>query len=160
VSAAEFRVALIADTHGLFRAELTEAFAGVDFIVHAGDVGGNRVLDALQAIAPTIAVSGNVDDRFDPLLPRERTIPVGPLQLHVSHGDEIGSPTAEAMLRRYPADIVLFGHSHKPVAVTGDDGRIAVNPGSAGPRRFSLPVSAALLTVRDGVPQIKFITLG
>ena len=78
-------------------------FSGVDCIVHAGDVGDRAVLRALAAIAPVEAVSGNVDDRHDPSLPRARTLPVGGRTLHVSHGDELGSPTPDALLARYGA---------------------------------------------------------
>jgi len=86
-------VGVISDTHGQVRPELASVFAGVDLIVHAGDVGGQMVLDALTRIAPVAAVSGNVDDRDDPRLPRERMLTVGALTLHVSHGDELGRPT-------------------------------------------------------------------
>jgi uncharacterized protein len=153
------RIGLIADTHGLFRPELTKLFAGVDLIVHAGDVGGHAVLQALAAIAPTEAVSGNVDDRFDPLLPRERSLPVGGLTLHVSHGDELGRPAPEGLLARYAGDILVFGHTHRPMAMTAGDGRLVVNPGSAGPRRFNLPVGVARLTIEGRVPAVEFLSL-
>src|SRR3954462_10442601 len=97
-------VGLIADTHGRFRPEIAQVFAEVDLIVHAGDVGRHGVLEALRGLAPVEAVSGNVDDRHDPMLPRERSIPVGLLTLHVSHGDELGSPTPHLLLARYSAD--------------------------------------------------------
>ena len=151
-------VGLVSDTHGVLRPELLDVFAGVDVIVHAGDVGHRGVLDGLMAVAPTEAVSGNVDDRDDPMLPRHRTLPVGELTLHVSHGDELSHPTAERLLAQYTADIVVFGHTHRPVECRGG-GRIAVNPGSAGPRRFSLPVTAARLTVVGRDVQVEFITL-
>src|SRR5574340_217609 len=87
------KIGLVSDTHGLVRPELDSLLAGVDLIVHAGDVGGHAVLEALARIAPVEAVSGNVDDPHDPMLARERTIPVEALALHVSHGHERGSPT-------------------------------------------------------------------
>ena len=96
-------VGLISDTHGQFRPQIVAAFAGVDLIVHAGDVGGAAVLAALRAIARVTAGSGNVDDRHDPNLPRALSLPVGALTLHVSHGDELGSPKPELLLVQYVA---------------------------------------------------------
>jgi putative phosphoesterase len=139
-------VGLIADTHGLLRPEIIAAFAEVDLIVHAGDVGTHDVLAGLAAIAPVEAVSGNVDDRHDPMLPRHRTIPLGAIVLHVSHGDEVGSPTPELLLARYDADVIVFGHTHRAV-VRRAGSRLVVNPGAAGPRRFKLQPSVARLTV-------------
>src|SRR3954452_18105369 len=117
-------VGLIADTHGQIRPEIARIFAGVDLILHAGDDGGYSVLEALGAIAPVEAVSGNVDDRHDPMLPRERSIPVGPLTLHVSHGDELGSRKPQLLLARYAADVIVYGHTHKALSHLADDGRL------------------------------------
>ena len=144
-------VGLISDTHGLLRPEVTAAFAGVGLILHAGDVGGAKVLDALTAIAPVEAVFGNVDDGHDPSLARERVVTVGGAVIHVSHGHELGRPTAELMLARYRGDVVVFGHTHKSIVVR-DQGRLAVNPGAAGPRRFDLQPSVARLTITAGEP--------
>jgi len=152
-------VGLISDTHGQFRPQVTAAFAGVDLIVHAGDVGGPAVLAALRAIAPVNAVSGNVDDRHDPNLPRALSLPIGALTLHVSHGDEIGSPTPELLLAHYAADIVVYGHTHRALMVRSDDGRLVVNPGAAGPRRFNLAPSVAILTVEGREARLEFVTL-
>src|SRR5215813_4219002 len=135
-------IGLIADTHGLLRPEIATVFAGVDLIVHAGDVGARDVLAQLTAIAPVEAVSGNVDDRHDPMLPRQRTIPLGAITLHVSHGDEVGRPTPALLLARYDADVVVYGHTHRPLILRAD-GRLVVNPGAAGPRRFELQPSVA-----------------
>ena len=115
------------------------------------------VLHDLAAIAPVEAVSGNVDDRFDPMLPRERSLPVGALTLHVSHGDELGTPTPERLLARYAADILVYGHTHKALVFRGDRGRLVVNPGAAGPRRFNLQPSVALLTVSDRAASVEII---
>ena len=152
-------IGLISDTHGLLRPDVARVFADVDLIVHAGDVGGHDVLQHLAAIAPVEAVSGNVDDRFDPMLPRERSLPVGALTLHVSHGDELGSPTPERLLSRYAADILVYGHTHKALVFNGDRGRIVVNPGAAGPRRFNLQPSVALLTVSDRAASVEIIVV-
>jgi putative phosphoesterase len=152
-------IGLISDTHGLLRPEVAQAFSGVHLIVHAGDVGGAGVLTALAAIAPVEAVSGNVDDRHDPQLPRERTLPAGALSLHVSHGDELGRPTPERLLARYDADVVVFGHTHRQVFVRDAGGRIAVNPGAAGPRRFDVRPSVARLTIVGREATIEFLPL-
>jgi putative phosphoesterase len=152
-------IGLIADTHGLLRPEIARVFADVDLIVHAGDVGGHDVLQSLAAIAPVEAVSGNVDDRFDPMLPRERSLPVGALMLHVSHGDELGSPTPERLLARYSADVLVYGHTHKALVFNGDNGRIVVNPGAAGPRRFNLQPSVAILTVMERTATVQIVAL-
>ena len=152
-------VGLISDTHGQFRPQVTAAFAGVDLIVHAGDVGGPAVLAALRAIAPVNAVSGNVDDRHDPNLPRALSLPIGALTLHVSHGDEIGSPKPELLLAHYAADIVVYGHTHRALMVRSDDGRLVVNPGAAGPRRFNLEPSVAILTVEGREARVEFVPL-
>lgn len=128
--------------------------------MHAGDVGGRDVLDRLLAIAPVEAVSGNVDDRQDPMLPRQRSIPVGALSLHVSHGDELKRPTPELLLARYSADILIFGHTHRAIVVRDARGRLVVNPGAAGPRRFDIKPSVAKLTVCDGTAEVEIINLG
>jgi putative phosphoesterase len=152
-------VGLVADTHGQLRPEIASILAGVQLIVHAGDVGGRAVLEGLREIARVEAVSGNVDDRHDPLLPRERTLPIGELTLHVSHGDELGSPRPDALLARYDADIIVFGHTHRAAIVRADDGRLVVNPGAAGPRRFNLKPSIAILTVTGRDAQVQLIEL-
>src|SRR4051812_45932127 len=145
-------VGVISDTHGLVRPGIATAFRGVDVILHAGDVGGARVYTALAAIAPVEAVYGNVDDAHDPSLARERTVTVGGVTLHVSHGHELGRPTPELALARYRGDVVIFGHTHKSVVVRDEAGRIGMNPGAAGPRRFTLPASAARVTIAPGTP--------
>lgn len=152
-------IGLVSDTHGRVRPQLEQLFAGVDGIVHAGDVGDRAVLRALAAIAPVHAVSGNVDDRHDPALPRSRTLPVAGLTLHVSHGDELGSPTPEALLARYAGDILVYGHTHRAALFRAPDGRVVVNPGAAGPPRFHLKPSVAILEVADGQVDVRFIDL-
>jgi putative phosphoesterase len=154
-------VGVIADTHGLLRPEVGVAFAGVSLILHAGDVGGPSVLEALSAIAPVEAVWGNVDDVHDPSLARERVVTVGGVTIHVSHGHEVGRPTPASILARYRGEVVIFGHTHKPVVVR-DGGRVAFNPGAAGPRRFDLEPSVARLTIVAGNPpsiEVEIISL-
>ena len=152
------RIGLIADTHGLLRPEVAQALAGVTRIVHAGDVGGRAVLKGLERIARVDAVYGNVDDRHDPSLAAERVILIDGLTIHVSHGHELGRPTAELALARYAGDVVVFGHTHRPVVVR-DGVRIAVNPGGAGPRRVDLLPSVALLSIDSGRASAEIISL-
>jgi len=140
-------VGLISDTHGLVRPQIAAAFARVDLILHAGDVGGADVLDALAAIAPVEAVYGNVDDPHDPALAKERVVTVGGITIHVSHGHELGRPTPALALARYTGDVVVFGHTHRAVTVRTESGRLAVNPGAAGPRRFDIKPSVARLVI-------------
>jgi putative phosphoesterase len=151
-------VGLISDTHGLVRPEIARVFDGVSRILHAGDVGGRAVLRALEAIAPVDAVFGNVDDADDPALARERVVTIDGVTIHVSHGHELGGPTPELVLARYAGDIVMFGHTHRAI-LTRTNGRIAVNPGAAGPRRFDIQPSVALLTIDGGTPSIRIISL-
>lgn len=152
-------IGLIADTHGQFRPEIGRLFAGVQFIIHAGDVGSAAVLAELARIAPVEAVSGNVDDRADPMLPRERTVPAGLLSLHVSHGDELGHPAPASLLARYTADILVYGHTHRRLLFRSDTGRLVVNPGAAGPRRFDLTPSVARLTIDGRAATVEFLDL-
>jgi putative phosphoesterase len=151
-------IGLISDTHGLVRPDVHDALAGVELILHAGDVGGDDVLDELASIAPVLAVNGNTDDAADPrLVPSiERTIEG--LSLHVTHGHELGSPTPERLFERYVADVIVYGHTHRQL-VTKSGQRWAVNPGAAGPRRFDLKPSVARLTIENGVAEIELVAL-
>lgn len=150
-------IGLVSDTHGLVRDGLFEALAGVSQILHAGDVGGRAVLDALSAIAPVLAVCGNIDP-FDGALPQRVAIDAGGLSIHVSHGDELGSPTPGKLLSRYSADVLVFGHTHRPL-VERDGRRLVVNPGAAGPRRFDLKPSIGRLTILAGRADVEIVTL-
>ena len=140
-------VGLISDTHALVRPEALAALAGVSRIVHAGDVGSPAVLDALASLAPVTAVRGNNDrDAWAVRLPETAEIDVGGRRLLVVH--ERTHLAAEAPR---DVDVVVTGHSHRP-AVDRRDGVLFVNPGSAGPRRFALPITVARLVVtRDGI---------
>jgi putative phosphoesterase len=152
-------IGVISDTHGLLRPEIARIFDGVDLILHAGDVGGAAVLEGLAAIARVEAVYGNVDDPADPSLAAARTAKAGGLVIHVSHGHELGSPTPQLMLDRYHADVVVFGHTHRAVIAHGSGGRLALNPGAAGPRRFNLQPSVARLTIAGGTAHAEIISL-
>ena len=152
-------IGLVSDTHGLFRPELVAALAGVDLIIHAGDVGSSDVLRQLSAIAPVEAVSGNVDDRRNPMLLRERSLRVGGLTIHVSHGDELGSPRPELLLGRYAGDVLVYGHTHRRRVFRSADNRLVVNPGAAGPRRFDVEPSCAKLRIASGRAEVEFVDL-
>lgn len=150
-------IGLVSDTHGLLRGGVLEALAGVSQILHAGDVGGGSVLDALERIAPVRAVYGNVDPP-DPPLQSQLRLDAGGLVIHVSHGHELGSPTPGKLLDRYAADVIVYGHTHKAL-VHREGARLVVNPGAAGPRRFDLKPSVATLTIASGRAEVKIIEL-
>jgi hypothetical protein len=153
-------IGLIADTHGLVRPSVFDALAGVELILHAGDVGGDgtEILDELGAIAPVQAVFGNTDSPDAPHLTTSIEREVGGVRVHVSHGHEVGAPTPEKLLARYSADVIVFGHTHRHLVVRAG-GRWVVNPGAAGPKRFSLAPSLARMTVTDGEVAIEIVEL-
>jgi uncharacterized protein len=151
-------IGLISDTHGLVRPDVHTALAGVELILHAGDVGGDDILDELQLIAPVHAVYGNTDPPGQPRLTDSIELTVGGVRVHVSHGHEVGSPTPAKLLARYGADVIVYGHTHKQL-LTNADGRWVVNPGAAGPRRFDLMPSVARMTIRDRHVEIEIVNL-
>jgi putative phosphoesterase len=155
----EYVVGLISDTHGLVRPGIAALFAGVDLILHAGDVGGRAVLEALGAIAPVEAVYGNVDDPRDPGLRANRSVTLGGVTILVTHGHELGRPTPALLLARYSGDVIVFGHTHRAVVVRADGDRMAINPGAAGPRRFDVRPSVARLTIQRGEIETEIISL-
>jgi putative phosphoesterase len=152
-------IGLISDTHGMVRGSVHDALAGVELILHAGDVGGHEILDELELIAPVLAVYGNTDATVDPRLAAAIDREIGGLRVHVSHGHELGSPTPEKLLERYPADVIVYGHTHKQLVVRAG-GRLVVNPGAAGARRFKLEPSVARLTIVDGRAEVELVPLG
>lgn len=152
-------IGLVSDTHGLVRPELHVALEHVELILHAGDVGGDEVLDELATIAPVEAVYGNTDAPGHPRLAQAIVRSVGDLRIHVSHGHELGSPTPERLLATYPADVLVYGHTHRPL-VTRAEGRLVINPGAAGPRRFDIQPSIALLSIEGDFAEAEIITLG
>jgi putative phosphoesterase len=149
------RVGLVSDTHRLLRPEALQALAGSDCIVHAGDIGAPRVLEALARIAPVTAVRGN-NDRGDwaASLPETASLRAGDATIVVIH--ELARLDLAALADQPRA--VVFGHSHRP-SVETRDGVLFVNPGSAGPRRFRLPVSLARMTVRGGELSVELVSL-
>lgn len=151
-------VGLIADTHGLLRPEVFEALHGVELILHAGDVGGQSIVQQLSTIAPVRAVYGNTDPPGEPALAASIDLRVEDLIVHVSHGHEVGSPTPEKLLARYTADVLVYGHTHKPL-IERLDGRLVVNPGAAGPRRFDVKPSVARMTVTRDRASVEIVWL-
>ena len=151
-------IGLISDTHGLLRSDVHTAFAGVELILHAGDVGEGEILRELELIAPTRAVSGNTDPPGDPELVERIDITIGGVSIHVSHGHEVGSPTPAKLLERYDADVIVYGHTHRQLVVQAQN-RWVINPGAAGPRRFDLQPSVAKLTIANGRISIDLVPL-
>lgn len=151
-------IGLISDTHGLVRSDVHTALRGVEMIFHAGDVGDDSILDELQLIAPVQAVYGNTDEPGRPRLRTAIDTDVGGRRIHVSHGHEVGSPTPQKLLAKYDADVIVYGHTHKQL-VFEENGRLVVNPGAAGPRRFDLLPSVARLTIASGKASVELIEL-
>lgn len=137
------RIGLISDTHGLVRAEALAALRGSELILHAGDIGSPEVLAALRELAPVVAVRGNTDrDEWARGIADTQEVQIGAAWVHLLHEvDRLAIDPAAAGFQ-----VVVFGHSHRP-AVERRNGVLFVNPGSAGPRRFTLPVSVARLEI-------------
>ena len=149
------RLGVIADTHGLMRPEALAAWRASDLIIHAGDIGEPEVLVSLRAIAPVVAVRGNNDRAaWARRLPETRTLRVGAIRVHVVHDvKDLAVDLERAQIR-----LVVSGHSHRP-SIRDDQGVLFVNPGSAGPRRFALPVSVARCLVRRDRVEARLIQI-
>lgn len=148
------RLGVISDTHGLLRPEVFDAFAEVDHILHAGDIGSLELLAELEALAPVTAVYGNTDG-FDlrNRVPRVARVELDGFDIVVTHGDQFGSPTPEKLNAAFPeAQILVYGHTHRPLLTIVDVVVTVVNPGSAGPRRFKIPPSVGILELEAGIP--------
>jgi hypothetical protein len=152
-------IGLISDTHGLLRPEVHDALAGVSLILHAGDVCSETILDELALIAPVQAVFGNCDPPWERGLAQERVVTVEGVRIHVSHGHEVGRPTAARLIAAYPGfDVIIYGHTHvQKVERVGDV--LVVNPGAAGARRFDLHPSVARLRVDHAQADVELIAL-
>jgi uncharacterized protein len=139
-------VGVISDTHGLLRPQAVAALRGSDLIIHAGDVGNPEVIKTLSGIAPTFAVRGNVDTAaWATDLPVTELVDVGERQFFVLH--QISELDLDPATAGFAA--VVFGHSHQPLIETRD-GVLFLNPGSAGPRRFNLPIAVARVAISNG----------
>jgi|SRR5579872_2682117 len=139
----EITIGLISDTHGLLRPQALEALAAVDRIIHAGDIGGPQILERLRAIAPLDVVRGNNDTGpWAREIPETLNLLIGGLRIHVLHNmKELGAAPAGTR-------VIIAGHSHRP-SIIETEGVLRINPGSAGPRRFSLPVSLGYLVIAN-----------
>jgi uncharacterized protein len=148
------RLGVIADTHGLLRPEVFRAFAAVDHIVHAGDLGPLDLLTELEALAPVTAVYGNTDgDDVRRRLPQVASVELEGFDVVVTHGDQLGSPTPEGLNAAFPeAQIIIFGHTHRPLLTQVDVVVTVMNPGGAGHRRFGLQPSVGILELEPGIP--------
>lgn len=148
------RLGLIADTHGILRPAVHDVFKQVDLILHAGDVGGQEILDELALLAPVTAVFGNVDHgRLRRRLPRVATIEVDGFRFVVTHGDQLGSPNPDLLKEAFPkADVIVFGHTHRALIRDLLDFTVVVNPGAAGAARFDLGRSVAIMETEPGIP--------
>lgn len=152
------RVGLISDTHNMLRPQVFDVFAGVDLILHAGDVGDDDILDELETIAPVYAVRGNTDRIDNPRLPESRELLInGTLRVHVSHGHEVGAKPITLVAAYGDANVILYGHTHREL-ITDREGVLVVNPGAAGARRFDLMPCVAIMTVA-GTPSIELFRL-
>jgi putative phosphoesterase len=149
------KIGLISDTHGLLRAEALDALRGSDLIIHAGDVGDPKILEALRQIAPVVAVRGNVDTAdWAKSLPETAVAQAGAANIYVLHDSNALDLDAEAA----GFHIVVSGHSHKP-GRSERNGVVYINPGSAGPRRFRLPITVARLDLGVTPWRVEFVDL-
>ena len=151
---------IISDTHGLLRPEVFQAFAGVDHVLHAGDVGSAEILTELEALAPVTAVWGNTDGwEVRDRVPEVARVELGGVRIAVVHGHRLRAATSRHAAEAFPdAGLVVFGHSHRPI-IERFGGTLAVNPGSAGPRRFRDPVTVALAEAGDGAVTARLVSL-
>ena len=148
------KVGVISDTHGLMRPEALRALRGSDLILHAGDIGAPSVLTALENIAPVKAIRGNNDtDAWARRLPKTLDLRIEHTDIHMVHSvHDLGPDTPGT------ANVVVSGHSHRP-GIERRDEVLYLNPGSAGPRRFKLPVAVAILTIDDAQTRARIIEL-
>jgi putative phosphoesterase len=149
------RIGLISDTHGLLHEQAVAALRGSDLIIHAGDVGKPGILDTLRALAPVVAVRGNVDTAdWARVLPETAVAEAGAVLIYVLH--DVNALDLNPLVTG--CQIVVSGHSHKP-GKSERDGILYINPGSAGPRRFRLPVTVARLNLERTPYELAFVEL-
>jgi putative phosphoesterase len=157
------RLGVISDTHGLLRPEVFDVFKEVDHILHSGDVGKWDVIVELQTLAPVTAVFGNVDDaQIRSRLPDVAEVELDGFRIVVTHGDQLGSPTPDKLHDAFPdAEIILYGHTHKPLIELVDKTVTVMNPGGAGAPRFGLLPSVGILELEPGIPpRARIVALG
>jgi len=149
------KIGLISDTHGLLRNEALQALTGSNLIIHAGDVGDSNILDALRKIAPVVAVRGNIDTaEWAKSLPETAVVEAGSANIYVLH--DVNALDLNPKAAGF--EIVVSGHSHKP-ARNERNGVLYINPGSAGPRRFHLPIMIARLDLGVTPCSVEFVDL-
>jgi putative phosphoesterase len=156
------RLGILADTHGTLRPGVLDVFAKVDLILHAGDVGDPDVLRQLELVAPVTAVYGNVDGSdLRQRLPRVAELKVDGFVFAVTHGDQFGYPSPRELKAAFPdADVIVFGHTHKPLIHTFEDYSTALNPGSAGAHRPDRLPSVAIVETEAGIrPRARIVLL-
>ncbi len=148
------RLGILSDTHGLLRPQVFEVFKEVDHILHAGDVGRAEILVELEALAPVTAVYGNTDGlELRARLPQVAEVELDGFAVVVTHGDQLGHPTPEALHAAFPrAEILVYGHTHKPLLELVDRTVTVMNPGGAGHPRFGIPPSVGILELEAGIP--------
>ncbi len=148
------RIGVIADTHGLLRPEVFSLFEAVDHILHGGDVGEPSILSDLEALAPVTAVYGNTDGpELRAILPQVASLRLDGFDIVVTHGDQFGSPTPASLHYAFPeAEIIVYGHTHRPLLELVDRTVTVMNPGGAGPRRFDLLPSVGIMELEPGIP--------
>lgn len=148
------RLGIISDTHGKLRKEVFDIFSGVDHILHAGDVGAAGILVELEAMAPVTAVYGNVDGfELRGRLPQVAQLELDGFYITVTHGDQFGSPTPAKLRAAFPdAEILVYGHTHRPLLELVDKTVTVMNPGSAGAARFDLKPSVGIMELEPGIP--------
>ncbi len=148
------RLGIISDTHNLLRPEVFDVFQGVDHILHAGDIGDLALLTELESLAPVSAVWGNTDD-FDvrSRIPEVIEVRIEGFDFLLIHGHQLGSPTPDDLHNAYPAaEVIVYGHTHKPLLTVVDQVVTVMNPGGAGPFRFGLPASVGIMELEPGIP--------
>ena len=145
---------MISDTHGLLRPEVFEVFKQVDHILHGGDVGDEQILIELEAVAPVTAVFGNADGpELRARLPQVAELELDGFEIVVTHGDQFGHPTPEKLHTAFPkAEIIVYGHTHKPLLELVDRTVTVMNPGGAGHPRFKLKPSVGIMELEAGIP--------
>jgi len=157
------RLGIISDTHGMLRPEVLDVFGKVDHILHGGDVGKWDVVVALEALAPVTAVHGNVDDMdIRARLPKVATLRLDGFDIVVTHGDQFGSPTPADLHAAFPkAEIIVYGHTHRPLLELVDKTVTVMNPGGAGAARFNLKPTVGIMELEPGIPpRARLVALG
>jgi putative phosphoesterase len=157
------RLGIISDTHGMLRSEVLDVFGKVDHILHGGDVGAWDVVVALEALAPVTAVYGNVDDAdLRARLPKVAELRLDGFDIVVTHGDQFGTPTPADLHAAFPkAEIIIYGHTHRPLLELVDKTVTVMNPGGAGQARFNLKPTVGIMELEPGIPpRARLVALG